>query len=67
MDRIYCIIKTTTAANIFVLITSLFQSLGAGLAYGCDFCETFSNIFIFVFRENHGGGDGNKNVAKRKV
>ena len=60
------IIKTTIAENIFGRITSLFQSLAAGLADGCGFRETFLKICILVFIVNH-GGDGNKNVAKQKV
>ena len=61
MDRIYWIIKTTTAANFCARITTQ----EAGLAYGCDFRETFLNIFIPAFLVNH--GHGNKDVAKQKV
>ena len=62
MDRIYWIIKTTTAANFCARITS--QAIG--LAFCCNFRETFMNIFILVFHVNH-DGYGNKNVGKQKA
>ena len=48
MDRIYWIIKTTTAANFCARITSQ----AARLAYGCDFRDTVIDIFILVFHVN---------------
>ena len=62
MDRIYWIIKTTTAANFGACITSQ----AADLTYGCEYCYKVNKIFIVVFHVNH-GGDGNKNAGKQKV
>ena len=65
MDCLYWIIKTTTVANVFICITSLFLhctcNLTIGLAYGSDFCKT---LIYSCFCENC-GGESNKNVVKR--
>ena len=58
--------KLYNSCKYFICIfQAFFWSLtaGHGLAYGCDFCKTFSNDFILVFRMNHGGCGGHKNMV----
>ena len=55
LSRIYWIIKTTTAANVFLRITSILPSLAAGTAYGCQ-----------CFLQNFLDGNDNEKMAKNR-
>ena len=65
MDGIYWILKLQQR-QIFLFVLQAFLGVLLPVSHGCDFPETFSNIFILIFRENK-VGDGNKNLAKQKV